>query len=121
MTQVEEIKALVAQNAETTITCAMAHLKGDRITIGRPMSNMKIFMLDKFGHILPPSVPGELTILGACVGRGYVANETLTREKFITLGGRPAYRSGDLAKWNRSGCIDFIGRMDNQVKLRDYN
>lgn len=103
---------------ETTITCAMAHLKGDRITIGRPMSNMKIFMLDKFGHILPPSVPGELTILGECVGRGYVANETLTREKFITVGGQPAYRSGDLAKWNRSGFIDFIGRMDNQVKLR---
>ena len=63
-------------------------------------------------------VPGELTILGECVGRGYVANEKLNSEKFITYKGMPAYRSGDLARWGKDGKIYFMGRMDNQVKLR---
>ena len=75
-------------------------------------------MLDKFGNELPPDAPGELTIVGECVGRGYVANEKMTAEKFIKWRGAPAYRSGDMARWGKDGRIYFIGRADNQVKLR---
>ena len=103
---------------EATITTSIDYLTSDRITIGKPLCNTKVVMLDKFDNELPVNVPGELTILGECVGRGYVANEKLTKEKFITFNGLPAYRSGDLARFADDGKIIFMGRMDNQVKLR---
>ena len=103
---------------EATITTSIDYLTSNKITIGKPLCNTKVVMLDKFDHELPADVPGELTILGECVGRGYVANEKLNSEKFITFNGLPAYRSGDLARWGRDGKIYFMGRMDNQVKLR---
>lgn len=103
---------------EATITTSIDIVTSNRITIGRPLCNTKVFMLDKFDNILPPDVPGELTILGECVGRGYAANEKLSKEKFINYQGYPAYRSGDLARYDRDGEIVFMGRMDNQVKLR---
>ena len=103
---------------EATITTSIDRLTSNRITIGKPLCNTKVVMLDKYDNELPADVPGELTILGECVGRGYVANEKMTKEKFITFNGLPAYRSGDLARWGRDGKIYFMGRMDNQVKLR---
>ena len=103
---------------EATITTSMDYVESNRITIGKPCSNTKVYMLDKYQNILPPGVPGELTILGDCVGRGYVGKQELTKEKFITFLGMPAYRSGDLARWSHDGKILFMGRMDNQVKLR---
>ncbi len=103
---------------EATITTSIDPLTSNRITIGRPLCNTKVVMLDKSDNVLPPDVPGELTILGECVGRGYVANEKLTNEKFITYQGYRAYRSGDLARFSKDGKILFMGRMDNQVKLR---
>lgn len=103
---------------EATITTSIDYLTSNKITIGKPLCNTKVVMLDKFDHELPADVPGELTILGECVGRGYVANEKLNSEKFITFNGLPAYRSGDLARWGKDGKIYFMGRMDNQVKLR---
>ena len=103
---------------EATITTSIDYLTSNRITIGKPLCNTKVVMLDKSDHELPADVPGELTILGECVGRGYVANEKLNSEKFITYNGMPAYRSGDLARWGKDGKIYFMGRMDNQVKLR---
>ena len=102
---------------ETTITASMDIVNDTHITIGKPLCNIKIVMLDKYGNELPPDAPGELTIVGECVGRGYVANEKLTAEKFIKWKGAPAYRSGDMARWDRNGKINFIGRSDNQVKL----
>ena len=103
---------------EATITTSIDYLTSNRITIGKPLCNTKVVMLDKADNELPADVPGELTILGECVGRGYVANEKLNSEKFITYNGMPAYRSGDLARWGKDGKIYFMGRMDNQVKLR---
>ncbi len=103
---------------EATITTSIDYLTSNKITIGKPLCNTKVVMLDKYDHELPADVPGELTILGECVGRGYVANEKLNKEKFITYNGMPAYRSGDLARWGKDGKIYFMGRMDNQVKLR---
>ncbi|MGM9579661.1 MAG: amino acid adenylation domain-containing protein, partial [Anaerovibrio sp.] len=103
---------------EATITTSMYCMENNRVAIGRPLSNYKVYILDKYDNIMPPGVPGELTILGDSVGRGYVGNEKLTREKFINFLGLPAYRSGDLARWGHDGLLYFVGRMDNQVKLR---
>ena len=103
---------------EATITTSIDVVESSNITIGKPLCNTKVYMLDKHGNILPPYVPGELTVLGECVGRGYVGKEELTRDKFITFENLPAYKSGDLAFWGYDGKIHFMGRMDNQVKLR---
>lgn len=103
---------------ETTIGCAFDQVIGDKITIGKPMANIKMVMIDKYRNLLPAGVPGELLIIGNGVGRGYVGKPDMTADKFIQFEGRNAYRSGDLAKWNHHGKIEFMGRMDNQVKLR---
>ncbi len=103
---------------ETTIGCAFDQVTGDKITIGKPMANIKMVMIDKYRNLLPAGVPGELLIIGNGVGRGYVGKPEMTADKFIQFEGMNAYRSGDLAKWNHHGKIEFMGRMDNQVKLR---
>ncbi len=103
---------------ETTIGCAFDQVTGDKITIGKPMANIKMVMIDKNRNLLPAGVPGELLIIGNGVGRGYVGKPELTADKFIQFEGQNAYRSGDLARWNHHGKIEFMGRMDNQVKLR---
>ena len=103
---------------ETTIGCAFDQVTGDKITIGKPMANIKMVMIDKYRNLLPAGVPGELLIIGNGVGRGYVGKPEMTADKFIQFEGMSAYRSGDLAKWNHHGKIEFMGRMDNQVKLR---
>ncbi len=82
------------------------------------MANIKMVMIDRYRNLLPAGAPGELLIIGNGVGRGYVGKPEMTADKFIQFEGRRAYRSGDLAKWNHHGKIEFMGRMDNQVKLR---
>lgn len=103
---------------ETTIGCAFDQVTGEKITIGKPMANIKMVMIDRYRNLLPAGVPGELLIIGNGVGRGYVGKPEMTADKFIRFEGQKAYRSGDLAKWNHHGKIEFMGRMDNQVKLR---
>ena len=103
---------------ETTVTVTIAELDGKMVTIGKPAGNTKIYMLDSFGHILPKYARGELVITGKSVGRGYVGLDEMTKEKFITYNGSPAYRSGDIAYWNADGNIIHCGRSDNQIKLR---
>lgn len=104
---------------ETTISCTMAVMEGgERVTIGIPNGNVKVAMLDTRGHVLPIGALGEMVIMGAGVGRGYVNRDDQTAKSFIRLWDRPAYRSGDLARLLPDGNIDFRGRTDNQVKLR---
>ncbi|MEF9917179.1 MAG: amino acid adenylation domain-containing protein [Lachnospiraceae bacterium] len=103
---------------ETTIGCTLETITQGKVTIGRPMANMKMVMLDKSGNMVPPGVPGEMMILGDGVGKGYIGKPDLTAEKFVTLLDLPAYHSGDMARWNYDGKIEFMGRIDNQVKLR---
>lgn len=103
---------------ETTITCTYHKVVDKYVTIGRPFANTAIYMLDKHGHILPTNAIGDLTIAGDCVGIGYLGLEQMTKEKFINVDGMRAYRSGDLARYNGEGNIEFFGRLDNQVKLR---
>ena len=104
---------------ETTISCTMDPVLPQRlITIGRPASNVRAYILDERGNVLPPLMPGELVIAGDGVGKGYIGRPELTAEKFFTMEGRPAYRTGDIAEWTSDGRLRFHGRADNQVKLR---
>ncbi|MGM9579993.1 MAG: amino acid adenylation domain-containing protein, partial [Anaerovibrio sp.] len=104
---------------ETTISCISKVLDGSgRVTIGTPAANVRAYICDLDGNILPAGARGELVICGAGVGRGYVNLPEKTGEAFITLNGKKAYRSGDMARYNHAGEIEFFGRLDNQVKLR---
>lgn len=103
---------------ETTITCTYHHVTDKYMTIGKPFANTSLYLLDKAGHILPINAIGDLTIAGDSVGIGYLGMPEKTEEKFINVMGKRAYRSGDLARYNNDGNIEFFGRLDNQVKLR---
>ncbi|MFY0563641.1 non-ribosomal peptide synthetase [Archangium lansingense] len=91
-------------------------------TIGGPLGNVRVHLLDAYLRPVPPGIPGELYIGGAGVGRGYIGRPELTAERFIpdpagTPGSR-LYRTGDLGRWREDGRIEFLGRADHQVKLR---
>ena len=103
---------------ETTITATYSTVKDEYMTIGKPVANTKAYILDKAGHILPINAIGDLTLCGESVGLGYLGNEEKTKQAFVTVNGLKAYRSGDLARVNSDGNIEFFGRLDNQVKLR---
>lgn len=103
---------------ETTITSTYSTVKDEYMTIGRPVGNTKVYILDKAGHVLPINAIGDLTLAGESVGMGYLNNPEKTKASFIELNGLRAYRSGDLARINGDGNIEFFGRLDNQVKLR---
>ena len=103
---------------ETTITATYSVVKDEYMTIGKPIANIKAYVLDKAGHILPINAIGDLTLAGEATGIGYLGMEEKTKQSFITLNGLRAYRSGDLARINGEGNIEFFGRLDNQVKLR---
>lgn len=92
-------------------------------SIGRPISNTKIYILDKSYSLVPAGVRGELCISGDSVGRGYINRPELTSEKFIPdpyEPGRRMYKTGDLARWMPDGNLEFLGRIDHQIKIRGF-
>ncbi len=91
--------------------------------IGRPHPNRQVYVVDRWDNLVPKGVSGELLIGGdeGGLARGYLNQPEATAQKFITDPFDPSgrvYRSGDLVRWNADGQLDFLGRMDNQVKLR---
>ena len=93
----------------------------DSVPIGKPIDNTQLLILDKRQRLLPVGIVGELYISGVGVGQGYLNREELTKEKFVTnpYGAYPMmYRTGDLAKWQADGNIDYCGRTDFQIKIR---
>ncbi|HEX2268089.1 MAG TPA: amino acid adenylation domain-containing protein, partial [Pyrinomonadaceae bacterium] len=100
-------------------------VEATRIPIGRPVSNTKLYVLDRKLNPMPVGVPGELFVGGDGVGRGYWREASVTAQSFIPdpFAGREGarlYRTGDLAQYQPDGTIDFLGRMDQQVKVRGF-
>lgn len=100
-------------------------IKEDTISIGKPISNVKVYILDKSNSLCPVGVPGEICIAGSQVARGYLNRADLTAEKFITdpfdkTSNSKLYKSGDIGRWLDDGSIEYLGRIDDQVKLRGY-
>ncbi|MBM7776164.1 amino acid adenylation domain-containing protein/non-ribosomal peptide synthase protein (TIGR01720 family) [Actinokineospora baliensis] len=109
---------------ETTIDALSTVVEGDRPTIGRPLRNLKAYILDTDLRPLPVGVPGELFIAGAQLARGYLHRPGLTADRFLPdpFGppGSRMYRTGDLACWTAEGTVDYLGRTDDQVKIRGF-
>lgn len=115
--------------AETHVVTALTLDPAEDIpelpTIGKPILNTQIYILDKDGQLLPVGVPGELYIGGVQVGRGYLERPDLTAERFNVflkknLRENRTYRTGDLARWLPGGNVEFLGRVDKQVKIRGF-
>ncbi|MBE6784208.1 MAG: amino acid adenylation domain-containing protein [Ruminococcaceae bacterium] len=126
-TLVEELQSLTDAEifniygpTEATVWGTNAEVKDLDITIGKPIANTQIYIVDKYTKPVPIGVTGELCIAGDCVGAGYLNRPELTAEKFIDnpFGEGKMYKTGDLAYWREDGNIAYVGRNDFQVKIR---
>ena len=93
--------------------------------IGVPIPDLQLYVLDPYRNLVPVGVPGELYVGGAGLGRGYLNRAKLTEERFVSHSiddgkGRRLYRSGDLVRRRANGDIEYLGRMDSQVKIRGH-
>lgn len=117
---------------ETTIWSAAAKvepgmLAGAGVPVAGPIDRTELYVLDACGALVPVGVAGELHIAGAGLSPGYWGKPGLTAERFVPNpyrmnadDGLHLYRTGDLARWREDGTLDFLGRIDNQIKLRGY-
>lgn len=107
---------------ECTVDSTVARVEGDQLTIGRPLPNVGVWILDEALVPVPTGTPGEIFITGAGVARGYHNRPELTAERFIEVPGVETrlYRTGDLGRCRSDGQMEYLGRTDDQVKLRSY-
>ncbi|MFF3868815.1 amino acid adenylation domain-containing protein [Micromonospora sp. NPDC001898] len=111
---------------EATIYATAADVPADpaEVTIGRPLPNVRAYLLDEALRPVPVGVPGELYLAGAGLADGYLGRDDLTAERFVPDpfgdGEGRLYRTGDRCRWRPDGRLDFLGRADDQVKIRGY-
>ncbi|KQB41366.1 non-ribosomal peptide synthetase [Flavobacterium aquidurense] len=105
----------------TAVNLSEIDVVKDGVTIGKPIANTKIYIVNNALELQPFGVPGELLISGIQVARGYLNLPELTEDRFIAdpfRAGYHVYRTGDVAQWQPDGSIGYLGRIDNQVKIR---
>jgi non-ribosomal peptide synthase protein (TIGR01720 family) len=103
--------------------CSSDLMDANHVSIGRPVNNHRMYIVDQEHHLLPIGVAGELCIAGVGLARGYLNRPELTLEKFVNnpfAAGERMYKTGDLARWLPDGNIEYAGRIDDQVKIRGY-
>jgi hypothetical protein len=126
-TAVQRVFNLYGPTEDTTYSTYALLAREDHgaVSIGRPIANTQIYLLDKNFCPVPVGVAGELYIGGAGLARSYWNRAELTAQRFSpnpfsALPGERLYRTGDLARYGEDGCIEYLGRMDQQVKLRGH-
>ncbi|MCG1042949.1 amino acid adenylation domain-containing protein [Mycetohabitans sp. B8] len=119
---------VVNQYGPSECTMASTWFKADaqqegRVPIGRPVPNVRVYVLGQHLELMPIGVTGELYIAGPGVARGYINQPELSAERFIPSPlspGERLYRTGDLARWRLDGQLEYIGRVDQQIKIRGF-
>ena len=122
---VQKVYDLYGPSEDTTYSTFALRTPGGRATIGRPIANTQVYLLDTQLQPVPIGVPGELFIGGEGLARGYWKRPELTAEKFVPNPFSPQpdarlYRTGDLARYLSNGNIEYLGRLDHQVKIRGF-
>ena len=109
--------------AVTYHICSRENMYQDVVHIGQPLTNVEALVVDEFGNVLPAGIPGELCIGGPVLANGYYRDPEKTQQKFVkhpAHGNGLVYKTGDIVRINHDGNIEFLGRVDAQVKLRGY-
>ncbi|SPE63311.1 putative Phenylalanine racemase (ATP-hydrolyzing) [Verrucomicrobia bacterium] len=120
---VHKVYDLYGPTETTTYSTFTLRQAGAAASIGKPLANEQVFLLDEHRLPVPIGGPGEIFIAGDGLARGYLNRPELTAQKFVAHPLRPgarAYRTGDLARWRPDGNLEFLGRLDHQVKIRGF-
>ena len=122
---VQRVMDLYGPSEDTTYSTAALRKAGQAATIGQPISNTRVYILDEGLQPVPVGAVGELYIAGAGLARGYLRRPDLTGERFLpdpfsSVPGARMYRTGDLGRFRLDGNIEFLGRSDHQVKIRGF-
>ena len=121
--KVKKVYDLYGPSEDTTYSTFTLRVPNGQQTIGHPISNTQAYILDKFNNPLPIGVQGELHLAGEGLARCYLHQPKLTKEKFVPNPFKPntrMYKTGDLVRWMDNGTIEYLGRIDRQVKVRGF-